>query len=1101
MQVLILTLSLRLLTDICNMSSEQENDKIKGKGTIINVTPIDDGTKTTSISPQTYFQSNDQRDQNTGETSQPQNPETSRISSSINNMKSKGLKGKISNLKNKIGAFYKKNKTPINITLIIFGVGSVIIGTWVSFWLINIWNNESNIGDLGQNPGESSIVYARDGTTEIFRYYDEENREVVELDQISPNMQMAIIALEDEKFYYNENGIPWTNLVGATAQCALSVGDNCRGASGLSQQLIKNVKKDDEGSVPRKVRELFTAIKLNQTTTKDEILAKYLNWVPFGRNAYGIEQASKAYFNKSAKDLTINESCFLASLVQRPSYFNSGLNNPESLPYKDLENRKNACLAKLYSEDLKPGQNKLIASEEELKSFQDLEIKPVALGNERKFPHFADYVDREIAKFVSDQELLTGGYKIVTTIDPKIQQSTQDIVAKRAATDIIPVGGNNAAVTVLDGPTSEVVAMIGSLDYNNVDIDGQVNVALAPRQPGSSIKPYVYAAAFEKGLSPSTILADVRTTFDGNYTPKNFSGGFVGDVSIRKSLANSYNIPAVKAAYLAAGTNSPDAAKGIGNVFDLSQNIGLNYPCIPSSDGVACQDSDNAKNAFRKRCGMSASLGGCEVTMLSHATGINTFAQNGKLKDATPFVSITDKSGKDIYKDIQSSSNPVYRKNDNALDPKIAKQINSILSDYGARRDAFGSLSSKLELAGWTGANAVAAKTGTTNDIKDTWTVGYSPYYTVTVWAGNTDGSPLSPKAGSVGTTSGIWNDIMVNIHQNKEKTGFNKDGLKAVKIDPKTGLSFDGDGSVTEYFTDNQLSRIQKAAENISKNDYKPKEKNFFENMTALVKRKLKINKIDEKLAVDGKTLPENIEEREYFELVAEYPAWSQGVQDWMNAKKDTFKPAPTDLSEEDQVSDQNKAPEITTNLDTSKSKVENITVEAKPNGNGKTISTIELLINGTKVASVTSTTTLEFDELSDYYTQNHTVLIRTTDSAGKNAEKSFTGVTFQKPAAKPLTTGDLSSILVTCDVTTTLKTSTNCTFKLPAGKTLPANLRIQIASAAASSCVLKQPASQTVTCEDIEIPKKAGSYPVSLRAIAGEGFVETVEKLEILT
>jgi membrane peptidoglycan carboxypeptidase len=1091
------------------MSSENTNQfggqVIKPKGKVINVNPVNENANSTElIQNSTILESGVTINPYLGSESKISHDEITNELDKINeksapNKEKKGIKKRLSEIKKKIGLFYKKHKTPINITLTIFGVGAIVIGTYLSFWLIDVWNNQSNIENLGQEPSESSVVYAKDGTTEIFRYYDEENREVVELSEISPNMQMAIIALEDEKFYYNENGIPWSNLVGASFQCAVSTGDNCRGASGLSQQLIKNVKKDDEGTIKRKVRELFTAIKLNQTTTKDEILEKYLNWVPFGRNAYGIEQASKAYFNKPAKDLSINESCFLASMVQRPSYFNSGLKDVESKPYKDLQARINACLAKLSQEDLKPGETRLIANEEELKSFQEIVVTPIPQASERKYPHFADYVDREITKFVSEQDLLTGGFKIITSIDPAIQESTQATVTNRAQNDIIAVGGNNAAVIVLDGPTSQVVAMVGSLDYNNTEIDGQVNVALAPRQPGSSIKPYVYAASFEKGLSPATVLADVRTTFDGNYTPKNFSGGFVGEVSIRKSLANSYNIPAVKAAYLASGSNSPDAGAGINNVFNLSQNMGVVYPCIESSDGAVCQDENKAKDAFRRRCGISSSLGGCEVSMISHATGINTFAQDGKLKEATPFISIVNKEGRDIYKEIQDSPNPVYKKNDNAVDPKIAKQINSILSDYGARRDAFGASASRLELAGWNGANAVAAKTGTTNDIKDTWTVGYSPYYTVTVWAGNTDGTQLSPKASSIGTTSGIWNDIMVNIHQNKEKKGFNKEGLRAIRVDPKTGLASEEEGSVIEYFTDNQASRMQRALENLAKDDYKPRENVFFNNMTVLVKRKLKINKTDELIAVDGKTIPENIEEREFLELIPEYSQWGQGVQEWMDGKKDVYKPAPTELSQEDQVSEQNKEPEITTNLDSSKTNVESINVTVKPNGNNKTITSIEILINGESVAKNQNLTTLNYSDLEDYYTQNHTVLVRTVDSAGKTAEKSYTAVTFRKPTLTPLATSDLASLSITCEKPNQNQITTSCNFKLPAAKSLPYNLRIRIGELTASSCALQGSSTTNVICNGVQIPEADGNYGVFVRVVAGEGFVKTAKEFEI--
>jgi membrane peptidoglycan carboxypeptidase len=991
----------------------------------------------------------------------------------------------------RLGKFLAAHKREVRLTLILGAILLVLGGAGVSVWAINIWNNQSSIADLGKVPTQSSIVYAKDGNTELFRFFDEENRQVVNLDQISPNMQQAIIALEDENFWYNETGIPWTNILGATVKCGISRGDTCRGGSGLSQQLIKNVKKDNESSVDRKVRELFTAIKLNGAKTKPEILSDYLNWVPFGRNAYGVQQAATTYFGKDAKDLDVVESCYLSSLVQRPSYFNSGIGKPDSPAFKELQDRKNACLQKIFDKNLNPAESKPINSAEDLDKFKNQEVVFKPLGANVKYPHFRDYVSQEIGKFLDEQELLTGGYKIITTLDPQLQDAAEKAVAGAKAKDITPAGANNAGVVALDGPTGGIVAMVGSLDYGNEEIDGQYNITTATRQPGSSIKPYVFASAFQNGLNPGSMLFDGQTAFEPGFTPKNFSGSFSGPVSARYSLANSLNIPSVKAAYLSADGNSPQAAQGINAVFDTAESMGLRFPCVPATDGNKCKDPATAANAYQSRCGISASLGGCEVNMLSHATGYNTLAQDGKLRTATPFKQILAPDGRDIYS-IRQESDPVYAQKDSAVDPRIARQVNSILSDYEARRPVFGASARRLELAGWSGANSVAAKTGTTNDVKDTWTVGYSPYYTVAVWVGNTDSKPLKQTATSVGTTSGIWNETMVALHQDKEKKGFSKEGLIATKIKAQTGLPAE-DGDRTEYLTREQLDKVNQANANMAKSDYNPVGNSFFQNGTTVISRKLKINKVDGKLAVEGKTLPENIEEQEFSQIVAEYPKWQETADKFMEGN-DKFKKAPTENSDQDQVAEQTKGPLVTSNLDTNTVKANKIQVTATPQGDGtKTIASIEILINGSSKLLVEAKNTASLTDLSDLPETGNTVLIKAVDSLGGKTEKNYSSVSFSSVAdSAPIANADISGLNVAC-----VKSGTNtaeCSFTLPSGKSLPSSFRVRIGSTAGNNGTSCSQTGDTdeVVCNGVSLPLTTpGTVPIQAR-VSGS-FVDT--------
>jgi membrane carboxypeptidase/penicillin-binding protein PbpC len=542
----------------------------------------------------------------------------------------------------------------------------------------------------------------------------------------------------------------------------------------------------------------------------------------------------------------------------------------------------------------------------------------------------------------------------------------------------------------------------------------------------------------------------------------------------------------VKAAYLAADSSTPDATKGMDAVFSVTDKMGVKFPCIPTTDGAKCNDPSTAEKAYRSRCGVASALGGCEITMLSHATGINTFAQSGKLRTATPFKQILSPDGRDIYSEKQKSEQ-IYKQNDKAIDPAIANQINSILSDYNARRPAFGNLSRRLELNGWSGANAVAAKTGTTNDIKDTWTVGYSPYYTVVVWVGNTDSKPLNPRANSVGTTSGIWNDIMVSLHANKEKKGFSKDGLIAIRIDPATGLPVDEGGSV-EWMTKAQSDRLAKAKDNFNQNDYQPTEKTFLQNGTVVVPRKLKINRVDGKLAVEGKTLPENIEEKEFRELVAEYPKW-QDTADRLMENSQAYQKAPREVSDQDQVADRAKVPTFTSNLDTNTKDVSSISVTAQVQGDQtKTIKSIEILINGTRVVNSTGQSSVNYDKVDSYTGINNTVLIRVTDSLGAISEKTYQNVSFQTKvsSATPLTNSDLASLNVVCEKSAT--NATDCTFTLPSGKTLPTTFRLRIGTTGnGSSCTEND---ENVTCSNVSIPG-SGSYPIQAK-ITGN-FVNT--------
>jgi membrane peptidoglycan carboxypeptidase len=693
-----------------------------------------------------------------------------------------------------------------------FGLFVAIIG--------DIWTRSPSLNEFIKKPSESSIVFARDGKTRIYEYYKEEKREALPINKIPKIMQLAVIALEDENFYRNEQGIPWKNMVGAMQKCLTSGGDNCRGGSGLAQQLVKVMTKKQEVTADRKLKELISAIKLNQESNHTDILEAYLNWVPFGRNSYGIEQASKSYFGRSITEKngeidTINpaEACLLAAFIQSPGYYPNNLDKPDSDGYKLLVERKNVCIEKLKVIELPVDNNGTLGTylkneDEVVKwqnysiSFGDLKTAPdirsfgkiaiVKQFTEDPYPHFREYITDELIRVFGEDALYNGGLRVTSTLDPELQQKAQKIVTS-AEGQLNQVGATNAGALVIDGPSGEIMSMVGSIGYDRDDIDGRVNLTTTPRQPGSSVKPYIYANSWVNGYNPATKIVDNYLNWEG-YMPKNFSGYFTGPVSMRYALQNSLNIPALKALLLGKSEFSANSGyepekkteldQKLNSFFNFVEKIGVKFPCIASGDSVeVCGNTDTAKTAYRNRCFASSALGGCEVKMIDHATGINTILQEGNLRTATPFISVTTQDGEkeiEIYKNKKDS---LYPKEDKAMDQLVAKQLANVMTDGNIRAAEFGNLRFNLELKDkkW----KIAAKTGTSNGPKDFWVVGGSPYYTTTIWAGRNDNKDMSSDASSSASAAFMWNQLMEMIHTGKEVKNFSVEGLDKIEVRP----------------------------------------------------------------------------------------------------------------------------------------------------------------------------------------------------------------------------------------------------------------------------------------------------------------------------
>ena len=550
-------------------------------------------------------------------------------------------------------------------------------------------------------------IYDRTGQHLLYEFYDE-RRIYVPLKDVAPVMVQATLAIEDANFYqhrgFDPKGIAralWANV---------RTGETVSGASTITQQLVKRMLLTDEQTYIRKIKEIVLASQVDALYPKDRILEMYLNQVYYGNQAYGIEAASLSYFGKSAKNLDLAEASILAGLVQLPSRYDPVSNKPAALARQSQVLDQMVRLGHVTQEEAD-------AAAERSKTFtykmQETNIQ---------HPHFAFFVKEQLQQRINP-DVLAGGLKVITTLDVEANNRAQDIVRRRV-NEIRWQKVNNGSVVALNPQTGEILAMVGSFDYYNRAIDGQVNVATANRQPGSSFKAFTYAAAFAtKRFYPSTMVADVplrkvdisdkRTGF---YTPVNYDGKYHGTVSFRSALANSYNIPALLV----------QDAVTTAELIKMARTLGITTELPPVA---------------------SLTLGAGVVRLLDMTSAYGVFANGGVRVEPTPFLKIMDRDGRVIHELDQPRGQQV-------IPSFVAYQVADVLSDVAARRPMFGNV---LDLAG---GRIAAVKTGTTNDYKDSWTIGFTPSLVTGVWVGNTDNSPMLQVAGSLGAGY-IWKDFM----------------------------------------------------------------------------------------------------------------------------------------------------------------------------------------------------------------------------------------------------------------------------------------------------------------------------------------------------
>ncbi|MBU1557740.1 PBP1A family penicillin-binding protein [Patescibacteria group bacterium] len=603
------------------------------------------------------------------------------------------------------------------ITLSIFGA------SFIMFWISSFKIPDLNSFDE-RIVAQSTKIYDRTGEILLYDVHENIRRTIIPYEEISRDIKNATVAIEDAEFYEHSGIKPTAFLRAVLAN--IKSGDFGQGGSTITQQVVKNSILTTEKKIARKIKEWVLAVKLERVMTKKEILTLYLNETPYGGNIYGVEEASLSFFGKQAKDLTLAESAYLAAMPQAPTYYSPYGNNLDK-----LEKRKNLVLKKMLENNFITQEEHDEAQKEEI-VFREKSTKGI------KAPHFVMYVRKYLEEKYGEKVLTEGGLKVITTIDYDLQEKAEEIVKKTALENVEKYNAENASAVAVDSKTGQILVMVGSRDYFDEEIDGNFNVATAHRQPGSSFKPFVYATAFNKGFTPDTVLFDLKTEFstyckpDGTailsqyqdrcYSPENYDHVYRGPMTLREALAQSVNVPAVKILYLT----------GIAESLKTAKDMGIN-----SLTNVA-------------QYGLTLVLGGGEVSLLDITGAYSVFANEGIKNPHTSILKIEDKEGH-VLEEFEMNSKRVI--------PELtALYISDILSDNVARTPAFGT-NSPLYFPG----RDVAGKTGTTNDYKDAWTVGYTPQVALGVWAGNNDNTSMEKKVAGFIVTP-IWNSIMQEV-------------------------------------------------------------------------------------------------------------------------------------------------------------------------------------------------------------------------------------------------------------------------------------------------------------------------------------------------
>jgi penicillin-binding protein 1C len=601
-----------------------------------------------------------------------------------------------------------------------------------------IWFSTLQIPDLSafeaRKVAESTKIYDRTGEVLLYDIHSDQRRTLVPFDQISKYIKDATISIEDDKFYQH-HGIQPSAIIRAIFANITGLG-LAQGGSTITQQVIKNSVLTKDKTLTRKLKEWVLAVKLERILTKDQIFETYLNENPYGGNVYGVEEAAKTFFGKSAKDVSIAEAAYIAAIPQAPTYY-----SPYGKNKAQLDQRQKLVLSKMHEFNYITDAEYAAAQKEKV-AF--LEKNTGGL----RAPHFAMYVKDYLDKKYGSDVVEEGGLKVITTLDYKIQQKAEDVVTRFAPTLESQFNASNTAMIGINPKNGDILMMVGSRNYFDQKNEGNFNVTTALRQPGSTFKPFVYATAFEKGYTPETVLFDVPTEFSSEcnpdhtpkagvdpkkcYQPVEYDDIYNGPISIREALAHSRNIPAVKTLYLTGIKDSIATAKAMGITS-------LNDP---------------------DRYGLTLVLGGGEVSLLELTSAYSVFANDGVRNPYRSILRVEDRDG-NVLEEAHDYPNQ-------AIPAEIARQINDILSDTSVR------MTSLLPIGESLGDKPVAIKTGTTNDYRDVWIEGYTPNIAVGAWAGRNDNTPMSHNLSGL-VISPLWGAFMAEINDMIPKEYFKK--------------------------------------------------------------------------------------------------------------------------------------------------------------------------------------------------------------------------------------------------------------------------------------------------------------------------------------
>ncbi|TSD03166.1 MAG: 1A family penicillin-binding protein [Parcubacteria group bacterium Athens0714_16] len=785
----------------------------------------------------------------------------------------------------------KKNKTHIStktikllVVLFVFFVGVFLL--WITtFKLPDLRSFEE------RKVLQSTKIYDRTGEVLLFEINKDKKRTVMSFDSISRYIKNATVAIEDTEFYQH-GGIKLSSIVRAVLSNIVSLNAG-QGGSTITQQVIKNSLLTSEKTITRKIKEWVLAIRLEQVMNKDSILELYLNEAPYGGSVYGVEEAGNTFFGKSSGDLTLAEASYLAALPQAPTYYSPYGNNLDK-----LENRKNLVLEKML-------ENNFITKEE-----YDSAKKEVVIFKKRQekgilAPHFVFWIQEYLENKYGIKAVEENGMKVITTLDYSLQEKAEAIVYKFAQENTEKYNAENASLVAVDPKTGGVLVMVGSRNYFDEKIDGNFNVALAHRQPGSSFKPFVYASALNKGYTPETVVFDLQTEFSTEcdpsgkqlypeavcYMPVNYDEKYRGPISLRNALAQSINIPAIKVLYLS----------GINDSLNLARDMG-----ITSLENAA-------------RYGLTLVLGGGEVSLLEMTGAYSVFANDGVKNQVNGIIKIEDSKGNILEENIL--------KPEVILNKEVARDITSMLSDESARAPAFGNHSYL-----YFPTNEVAVKTGTTNDYKDAWIIGYTPNISVGAWVGNNNNTPMEKKvAGFI--VAPLWNAFMNEALPTRPNELFKKN-VSVVDLNKKPILRGVWQGG-KQYFIDKISGKLA--------TEYTPeqtKEERVVKNIHSIL---YWVNKNDP----DGEK-PSNPQ------TDPQFVRWEYTVRKWINEnnikeENDSVIPA-----EKDDVHIPQNFPKI--NLGTGKNtfnKNEQINIDVTQVGGPYQISRIDFYVNSYYIGS----------------------------------------------------------------------------------------------------------------------------------------------------